>query len=83
MAQVIVQIAGGCAGADPNSVYFDRFEGTSVDNTCVTDQDCGVSGCSGEVCAADIVFTTCESLPEFPSGSCGCVQGECIWSVCP
>jgi hypothetical protein len=38
-----------------------------------------VGGCSGEICAAIALGSTCEGLPTLPSGECGCADGECIW----
>ncbi|MCA9558409.1 MAG: hypothetical protein KC583_07595, partial [Myxococcales bacterium] len=61
---------------DPN--YF-RFEGSEIPNACASDDDCVASGCSGEVCAALAVDTTCDVLPNLPQGACGCVNGECLW----
>ena len=73
---------GACvAEVDPSDRYYDRFEGTHLDNSCDSDSDCIVGGCSGEVCAAEGAFTTCEGLSSQPSGSCGCVEGQCIWAV--
>jgi eight-cysteine-cluster-containing protein len=61
---------------------YNRFEGIGLDNTCETALDCVVSGCSGEVCAAEGVATTCEALFNTPSGSCGCLDGVCQWMIC-
>jgi eight-cysteine-cluster-containing protein len=53
---------------------------------CKQDSDCQVSGCSGEVCAAEPRFTTCIWRDEFacyrqqpPITSCGCKGGFCGW----
>ena len=51
---------------------------------CVTDDDCVVTGCSGQICANTDVATTCEFLPVYacyraPTTSCGCFAGECGW----
>lgn len=70
------------ATVDPNDQYYGRFEGTGFNNVCNTDADCMVGGCSGEVCAAESVFTTCEALPYGPTGSCGCLDGLCQWYEC-
>lgn len=59
--------------------YYERFEGIGLDNACAADADCVIGGCSGEVCAAEGAFTTCEGLPYGPSGACGCVAGQCVW----
>lgn len=59
---------------------YDRFEAPSFKNDCTTDKDCMVGGCSGEVCAAEGVITTCEVLAEHPSGGCGCLAGKCQWN---
>jgi len=64
--------------ADP---YYDRFECASCANDCTSEANCVMSGCSGEVCAAESVVTTCEVVPA-PRGSCGCVDGECVWNLC-
>jgi eight-cysteine-cluster-containing protein len=66
----------------PDDPYYDRFEGNSYGNSCETDEDCIVSGCSSEVCAAESVATTCEALPYQPEGGCLCVEGVCQWGIC-
>jgi eight-cysteine-cluster-containing protein len=60
---------------------YDRVEGVDFPNDCESDDDCFVGGCSGEVCSAEEgVQTTCEAR-DWPTegGSCGCVQGTCVW----
>lgn len=66
----------------PVDPYYERFEGTSYDNGCETDEDCVVGGCSGEVCASEPAITTCEVLPYRPEGGCLCVEGACRWTDC-
>ena len=66
---------------DPADPYFARFEGIGAENACMYDADCVIGGCSGEVCAAETVYTTCELLPYSPEGACGCIGGECWWHV--
>jgi eight-cysteine-cluster-containing protein len=61
--------------------FYERFEGIGAANACTQDADCFAGGCSGEVCAAEIVASTCEGLPRHPSGGCGCVAGQCVWHV--
>jgi eight-cysteine-cluster-containing protein len=63
----------------PGAVNYDRFEGTSFQNACSSDSDCLESGCSGEVCAAENVNSTCDVQLDKPTGGCGCVEGLCIW----
>jgi eight-cysteine-cluster-containing protein len=51
---------------------------------CQVDSDCVVSGCSGQICAAESRITTCEYRPEYacygePTTSCGCNNGTCGW----
>lgn len=53
---------------------------------CVSDSDCGVGGCSGQVCTAASeaagVITTCEYRAEYDClklTGCGCVNGKCAW----
>ena len=60
--------------------WYPRFEGVMYDNACDCDADCFVRGCNKEVCSAtSSMGTTCEVFDDLPSGSCGCVDGECIW----
>ncbi len=57
-----------------------------ANSECTADSDCGVGGCSGQVCteadkAAGLV-TTCEYREEYgcyQKASCGCVSGKCGW----
>jgi eight-cysteine-cluster-containing protein len=60
---------------------YARVEGTGFENGCASDGTCMTSGCSGEVCSAENVNTTCEMPADgFPKGEgCGCVSGECVW----
>lgn len=85
-AVVSAEVLGStCATADPSDSLYGRYEAPNADNACTVDSDCMVSGCSGEVCAADSLFTTCDFVPG-PGGSCGCVNNVCIWndpSACP
>jgi eight-cysteine-cluster-containing protein len=67
---------------DTDDPFYERFEGMSLDNSCETDEDCMVGGCSSEVCAGEESFTTCEVLPYQPEGGCLCVEGVCQWAVC-
>jgi eight-cysteine-cluster-containing protein len=53
---------------------------------CSRDSDCGVGGCSGQVCTtaerAPSIITTCEYLPEYgclKQTGCGCISGKCGW----
>ena len=51
---------------------------------CQTDADCVVTGCSGQMCAPEARFSTCEYRPEYacygePTTSCGCNNGSCGW----
>ncbi|EDQ90607.1 uncharacterized protein MONBRDRAFT_31826 [Monosiga brevicollis MX1] len=65
---------------DEDHPYYERFEAPSADNKCETAADCVVSGCSGEVCAAEDVATTCELLDFRPAGACSCVDNQCVWN---
>jgi eight-cysteine-cluster-containing protein len=76
---------------DPAALYVqcrERVEGVSVPGECVSDADCARAGCSSEVCVAAArkaeAVTTCEILPCFDVlASCGCVDGQCSWTVGP
>ena len=52
---------------------------------CKSDEDCLRTGCSGQVCAAQDVVTTCEYRPEYACydapgvTQCGCFAGQCGW----
>lgn len=73
--------AAGTGSVDPNDPYYDRFEGIGFDNACLNDSDAMVGGCSGEVCAVEPVFTTCELLPYLPPGNCTCNDGTAEWTL--
>jgi len=54
---------------------------------CVTDADCDVAGCSGQLCAtaeeAPGIITTCEYREQYDClqlTSCGCIEGKCAWA---
>ena len=65
------------------SANYDHFEGVAFANSCESDRDCHVAGCSGEVCSADAdVTTVCTEYPDQPKkATCGCVRNLCIWYV--
>ncbi len=53
---------------------------------CTSDNDCGVGGCSGQVCGlkdkVKDIITTCEFRESYNClklTSCGCVDGKCEW----
>lgn len=55
---------------------------------CSSNADCIRTGCSGEVCSSEEVFTTCEWRPELecyqrPFARCVCDDGECGWARTP
>lgn len=72
------------AGCKPHDLLA---KGQSENVTeCAADADCGVGGCSGQVCTAASeaagVITTCEYLEEYGClklTSCGCVNWKCAW----
>lgn len=52
---------------------------------CEVDSDCFETGCSGQLCAAEDIASTCEWLPWYgcfgePVTPCGCVDGFCAWT---
>jgi eight-cysteine-cluster-containing protein len=55
---------------------------------CRTDADCGVGGCSSQVCttarAAPGIVTTCEWSACYEMlDTCGCNRGVCSWTLSP
>ena len=77
---VLVGCGGDGATVDPDDPMYGRWEAPDYDNACWTDEQCVVGGCSGEVCAAEDVATTCEVV-DTPPGECGCLQRECVWQT--
>ena len=73
---ILIAIAlGGCAN-----------ENTVPKPECAADSDCGIGGCSGQICAtnekAKDIITTCEykaSYECYKLTSCGCTEGRCSW----
>jgi eight-cysteine-cluster-containing protein len=80
-----VAVVAGCTATE-----VDTGNESSIATECVTDSDCTVAGCSGQLCtttekAADTI-TTCEYREEFScitKTNCGCVQGKCGWAETP
>lgn len=79
---------GGC-----NAEFFDE-NGARVclpDATgeCSSDADCVQTGCSGQICAAQDVITTCVFRDEFACfqdpaiTTCGCAAGHCTFAATP
>ena len=63
-----------------------RLEQPEAAGECKADSDCVNAGCSSEICttkvAAADLMTTCEMLPCFEVvDTCGCVEGQCRWSL--
>lgn len=53
---------------------------------CLTDSDCSVGGCSGQICTtkekAASIITTCEWKEEYmcyQKTRCSCINGICKW----
>lgn len=63
-----------------SNVRYNRWEAPRFRNACTVDTDCFRTGCSGEVCAAENVPTTCEAITR-AGGTCGCVANVCVWNV--
>jgi eight-cysteine-cluster-containing protein len=81
---------GGC-----NAEFYDE-SGTAVcepepagPGACSSDADCFQTGCSGQICAAVDVLTTCEFREEFACfqdpaiTTCGCDAGRCAFASTP
>jgi eight-cysteine-cluster-containing protein len=62
---------------------------SSVPPGCTSDDECAPTGCSGQICAAEAVLTTCEFRPEYACfqdpaiTSCGCSDGQCAFVQTP
>ena len=71
----------------PTDVVPDLGPGSkTADGECITNKDCRVAGCSGQICTtaseARGTFTTCEYRDEYDClqyTSCGCNDGYCGW----
>lgn len=85
----VANYCGGC-----NAEHYDALgnavcKAPAPTNECDTSDDCLVTGCSGQVCAAREVVTTCEFRPEYACygdasiTSCGCDEGRCDWARTP
>lgn len=81
---------GGC-----NAEFYDE-SGRAVcgpeaptAGACSSDTDCFRTGCSGQICAAEDVLTTCEFREEFACfqdpaiTTCGCDDGRCTFDATP
>ena len=71
----------GCA-----NVPQDTSDDISKDVGCVSNSDCGVGGCSGQICGEkeDVqgIITTCEFREIYGCyrlTSCGCLNNKCQW----
>jgi hypothetical protein len=65
-----------------NEAHYARYEGPDPDS-CESDANCIISGCSSEVCAAQSLATTCDVIPtprrDYGCDSCACLAGSCRW----
>jgi eight-cysteine-cluster-containing protein len=78
---------GGC-----NAEFYDEA-GNAVCQAeppgCGSDTDCVQTGCSGQICAAQEVITTCEFREEYACyqdpavTTCGCNDGQCAFAPTP
>jgi eight-cysteine-cluster-containing protein len=79
---------GGC-----NAEFYDESGHAACEpepfGDCSSDADCVQTGCSGQVCATEDVFTTCEFREEFACfqdraiTTCGCDAGRCAFAATP
>ncbi|MEK6837641.1 MAG: eight-cysteine-cluster domain-containing protein [Nanoarchaeota archaeon] len=84
---VAVLVIAACAPQQPLQPQENKSDDkTAAEAECGSDSDCGIGGCSGQVCAtaekASGLITTCEYREEYSClklTSCGCVQGRCAW----
>ena len=91
-ALVVAALISGCkAQTEPpkqpeqHDLFTEKGQSKNV-TECSSGSDCGVGGCSGQVCAtaeeAVGMITTCEYREEYGClklTSCGCVNGKCVW----
>jgi eight-cysteine-cluster-containing protein len=84
---VAVLAIAACAPQQPLQPQENKSgDKTAPEVECSTDADCGVGGCSGQVCTTAVeapgLITTCEYRAEYDClklTSCGCVEGKCAW----
>ena len=58
------------------------FIGCKPDKLCFKDEDCVVSGCSGEICANKPMASPCLWKPEYEClkySECKCINFQCDW----
>lgn len=80
---VALALAGACACVTERP---DRRGGASVQRSSArVVEPCVVSGCSGQICAREPLFSTCEWRPEyacFASATCAPqLNGACGWTM--
>ncbi|MBI3036838.1 eight-cysteine-cluster domain-containing protein [Candidatus Woesearchaeota archaeon] len=83
LLSAVVIVIAACQPLQPQQPQGNE----SADGTeCSTNSDCGIGGCSGQVCTAASeatgVITTCEYRAEYDClklTSCWCVEGKCAW----
>ncbi len=71
----------------PQTDGKEPFCGISFNTGCISDSDCAIGGCSGEICmgvdeARDILsaceWRECYDAPSYGM-ECGCFNGGCSW----
>lgn len=79
----LIIVAGCKLQAEPPNHPIQPYENAT---DCASASDCGVGGCSGQVCTtakeAPNAITTCEYREEYGClklTSCGCANGKCMW----
>lgn len=83
---MLVVFLAGCITQQQTTTTTTITTTTTTPAECVTNKDCGVGGCSGQICGPkdevrDII-TTCEWKPEYDcikKTKCTCINGKCDW----
>lgn len=88
LAVAVVAVVIAISACEPAAVSQQPQQ--PANSECAADSDCGVGGCSGQLCIAHDkaagLATTCEYREEYgcyQKASCGCVSGKCEWKPTP
>lgn len=78
-------LVSSCTTETKNNMT-EELKDNLTESECLTDNDCAVGGCSGQICGVkevvENIYTTCEWKLEYGClkiTSCSCINDKCMW----
>jgi len=84
---ILIVFTSGCISTiSPGEYEYcseNQHNGTSINGTCSSNNDCVIGGCNGEICGNEPMDSICIYNPPYPKDlgcSCKCVDNKCMWA---